>query len=470
VSVGLGGRLCIESWRPRGARRFHDALYDLRGLQSPVEKGEAGQAPELAFELPIFLQLRPLPLRVARRSENSHFCEAVHGDNTALVELNANGDLVVWEDPREGGRVIDTFPGRIGVRLLAADWSWRAHLVYRRRDEREMLWSTVDLASGERRTHWLGDHRTWTGVEMIAERIVLLRDGEFSVVDDDDVLRVSAPAPCGVHLNGRYFRDGAEIVALDFGDGRASFLPVLSPAERAEDAIAVFDWPGVDGPWVVFRNSGRILSSATGDWIEVHALRVGQCKSLEVRTWNHKPRVVLNGNVEIVLGARERLAASNPSSPGRLVYTLHEARMRSPKSLGCDDSGALHVETRPGVYFAIRLSSASSRRGRICAEAVDRAPSSRFAFEALHGLPYGVRVARSPAGDLAFTDKRGFLHLVSRDPAAQQITVALVHDRPLRVWSSDGWSCGDAPYLMGGPTRSDIDALLALQRLAAGFR
>jgi hypothetical protein len=471
VSVGIGGRLCIESWRPRGARKVHDALYDLRELQRPVEKGEARQAPELAFELPLFLQQRPLPLRVARANENSHFCEAVHGDSTALVELNSKGDLVVWDDPREGGRVIDTFPGRIGVRLLAADWSWRAHVIYRHRDERELLWSTVDLASGERSTRTLGEHRAWTAVERIAERIVLLREGEFSVVDDDgDVLRVSAPAPCGVHLNGRYFRSGADIVALDFGDGRASFLPLLSPADSAEEAIAVFDWPEVDGPWVVFRNSDRIMSSATGERIQVQSLRVGQCKSLEVRTWNHKPRVVLNGNVEIVLGARERLSASSPSSPGRHLYMLREARMRAPRSIGCDDAGALHVETRPGVYFAIRLSSASSRRGRICAEAVDRAPPSRVAFEALHGLPYGMRVARSASGDLAFTDKRGFLHLVSRDPEAEQLTVALVHDRPLRVWSSDGWSCGDAPYLMGGATRSDDDALHALQQLAAGFR
>jgi hypothetical protein len=470
AAVGRGGHLVIERWSSRGVRKLHEAQYDLGELRRSFSASEGDPVDGLEFALPVFLHKRPLPLRVGSGAENSRYCEAREAASPELLELTSIGDLVVWNDPLEGGRVVDMFASRLDVRLFAADASGRAHLVYKLRGRPELWYSTVDLASGERWTHALDGGAAWTRFELVEGRLVLLRESEFSVVEvADGVLRATDPAKCGVHLNGRYFRSGAEIAALSFEGGRPGFIGVVSLSRMAQDAIAVFDWPGVDGPWVIFRGANRILSSASGDRTEVDFLRVQECVSLEVLTWNRKPRVVLNGNLEFVLGSGARLSGSlSCRSPA--AYTLREARLRSLKSIGCDESGTLCVETRPGVHFAIRRSSASSRHGRICAEPVDQAPSSRFAFVERSGLPYGLRVARSAAGDLAITDKRGFLHLVSHDPTVAQLTVALVHDRPLRAWSSDGWSCGDAAYLMGGPTRSDVDALRVLEQHAAGFR
>ncbi len=61
-------------------------------------------------------------------------------------------------------------------------------------------------------------------------------------------------------------------------------------------------------------------------------------------------------------------------------------------------------------------------------------------------------------------------YLRSRDASIPEVTLALAHDRPLRVWCAEGWGHGEPLFLPDGPTRDADHALSLLRAHAEGFR
>lgn len=77
-----------------------------------------------------------------------------------------------------------------------------------------------------------------------------------------------------------------------------------------------------------------------------------------------------------------------------------------------------------------------------------------------HSLRYGsLQLLRFSwrDGSEVIADSRGLLHLKSADPNVPEITLVMVHEKPIACWSSDGQRCGAAYFAGNGARMSAKD-------------
>ncbi len=402
---------------------------------------------ELDPELPAILRATPFPFLQPVNGRVDFWSKAEDGFTYALLN---DRRLVRFRDLRAGGRVLASeLPG--GRTIWMDCVAGALHLVKAGTSRHPTRLVSVPLAGGPVRVTDLVSGLELQAVHRCGETILVIRTHDVRAYSlGDGRLLGHSPNP---HrwVHGRFLRGQSHFYFAVWDGENVKFEAVTLPgAYSSEVVVAIFDREGLEGPWLV-NKGGLIFSSATserqklvmppGRSFGLDAVRVSRnghrlYASMSSMDWGQL-KDLQSGEVENLAPARGRKLELDPPPPLPTwnLFRVVEAIAVVPDGLA--------ICGRRDRWRKITLLQDNTLR-ILDLDVVQQPVDKKASF----GAPpkatkrgCSLQTAEWPDGSKAFLDSRGLLHLQSRDPAVQEISLVLAVGEGAG-WTADGLVCG----------------------------